>query len=358
MRASTFVYQHRDIIVATFSVSSQPHASVVRDVLDRPLRDLRLSVIDRCNLRCRYCMPRDVFDVDHSYLAREEILSFEELNHLVTSMIPLGIEKIRLTGGEPLLRRDFPKLVEILSTHGVELAVTTNGILLEKQAEALAAAGLDRVTVSLDALDDETFQLMTDTDAKVSDVLAGIDAAVAAGISPVKINTVVRKGVNEHAVLQLFNHFQGSGVIVRFIEYMDVGASNKWRRDDVVTGSEILEMLGAEHDLQPVVPENASQVAKLWQTSDGDRVGLITSISEPFCGDCTRGRISAEGRFYTCLFSDSGFDIKPELRSGAGIDELQELVRSVWLGRTDRYSELRDEGNHIHLPVEMSHIGG
>ncbi|MDP6378517.1 MAG: GTP 3',8-cyclase MoaA [Candidatus Thalassarchaeaceae archaeon] len=358
MRAFTFVYHYHARIVATFSVSSLSQGSVVRDALDRPLRDLRLSVIDRCNFRCRYCMPRGVFGPDYPYLAREEILSFEELNRLVTSIIPLGVEKIRLTGGEPLLRRDFPKLVEILATHGVELAVTTNGVLLEKQAEALAAAGLDRVTVSLDALDDETFQLMTDTDAKVSDVIAGIDAAIGVGLGPVKINTVVRKGVNEHAVLQLFNHFRGSGVTVRFIEYMDVGVSNKWRRDEVVTGSEILEMLRTEHDLEPIVPENTSQVAKLWQTPEGDKVGIITSISEPFCGDCTRGRISSEGRFYTCLFSDSGFDFKPELRSGAGVDELQELTRSVWLGRFDRYSELRGEGNSIHLPVEMSHIGG
>ncbi|HJL59334.1 MAG TPA: GTP 3',8-cyclase MoaA [Candidatus Thalassarchaeaceae archaeon] len=331
---------------------------MVRDALGRPLRDLRISVIDRCNFRCRYCMPREVFGPDHSYLEREEILSFEELNQLVTSIIPLGVEKIRLTGGEPLLRRDFPKLVEILSSHGVELALTTNGLLLERYAKELAEAGLDRVTVSLDALDDETFQLMTDTNAKVSDILAGIDAAVAAGLSPVKINTVVRKGVNEHAVLQLFNHFRGSGVIVRFIEYMDVGASNNWSRGEVVTGSEILEILRSEHHLEPIIPENDSQVAKLWQTQDGDKVGLITSISEPFCGDCTRGRISSEGRFYTCLFSDIGFDIKSIIRSEPSEDELRDLVSFVWLNRADRYSELRDEGRRIHLPIEMSHIGG
>tara|TARA_B100001750_G_scaffold247951_1_gene275815 strand:+ start:177 stop:1088 length:912 start_codon:yes stop_codon:yes gene_type:complete len=303
-------------------------------------------------------MPREVFGSDYSYIAREELLSFEEIDSFVESVLPLGIEKIRLTGGEPLLRRDFPTLVEMLSRHSVELALTTNGILLEKFAEDLAIAGLDRVTVSLDALDDETFQVMTDTDTKVSEVLAGIDAAVAAGLGPVKINAVVRKGVNEHAILQLFNHFQGSGIIVRFIEYMDVGSSNGWQRDEVVTASEILEILSKEHVLQPVYTDNSNQVAKLWQTKDGDKVGIITSISNPFCGDCTRARISSEGQFYTCLFADSGFDLKSPIRSGADANELREIVQFVWEGRLDRYSELRNEVNRIRLPIEMSHIGG
>ena len=331
---------------------------MVRDALGRKLRDLRISVIDRCNCRCTYCMPREVFGSDYSYIAREELLSFEEIDRFVESILPLGIEKIRLTGGEPLLRRDFPKLVEMLSKHDVEVALTTNGILLEKFAEDLAIAGLDRVTISLDALDDETFQMMTDTDTKVSDVLAGIDAAISFGLGQIKINTVVRKGVNEHSILELFNHFRGSGVIVRFIEYMDVGTSNVWQRVEVVTAEEIIEILSTEYDLQPVVNDNSSQVAKLWETPDGDKVGIITSISNPFCGDCSRGRISSEGKFYTCLFADSGFDIKSYIRSGANANELQELIQFVGEGRLDRYSELRDEVNRIRLPIEMSHIGG
>ena len=331
---------------------------MVRDALGRKLRDLRISVIDRCNCRCTYCMPREVFGSDYSYIAREELLSFEEIDRFVESILPLGIEKIRLTGGEPLLRRDFPKLVEMLSKHDVEVALTTNGILLEKFAEDLAIAGLDRVTISLDALDDETFQMMTDTDTKVSDVLAGIDAAISFGLGQIKINTVVRKGVNEHSILDLFSHFRGSGVIVRFIEYMDVGTSNGWQREEVVTAEEIIEILSTEYDLQPVVNDNSIQVAKLWETPDGDKVGIITSISNPFCGDCTRGRISSEGKFYTCLFADSGFDIKSYIRSGANANELQEQIQFVWEGRLDRYSELRDEVNRIRLPIEMSHIGG
>ena len=331
---------------------------MVRDALGRKLRDLRISVIDRCNCRCTYCMPREVFGSDYSYIAREELLTFEEIDRLVESILPLGIQKIRLTGGEPLLRRDFSKLVEMLSKHDVEVALTTNGILLEKFAKDLAAAGLDRVTISLDALDDETFQMMTDSDSKVNDVLAGIDAAISCGLGQIKINTVVRKGVNEHSILELFNYFRGSGVIVRFIEYMDVGTSNGWQREEVVTAEEIIDILSTEYDLQPIVNDNSSQVAKLWETPDGDKVGIITSISNPFCGDCTRGRISSEGKFYTCLFADSGFDIKSYIRSGADAKELQEQIQFVWEGRLDRYSELRDEVNRIRLPIEMSHIGG
>lgn len=334
---------------------------MVRDVLARPLRDLRISVTDRCNFRCSYCMPREVFNEDYPYLAREEILSFEELEHLVASLIPLGIEKVRLTGGEPLLRRDFVKLVEKISAHDVEVAVTTNGVLLESQAEALAAAGLDRVTVSLDALDNETFQKMTDSDVDVSVVLAGIDAAIAAGLTPVKVNAVVRRGVNEHAIQDLVNYFRGTGVIVRFIEYMDVGSSNSWRLEEVISAKEIRDILLEKIDLMVIPPQDASHVAKLWQTTEGDKIGFITSISEPFCGDCSRGRISSEGKFYNCLFAENGFNLKPYLRAKATSSEIQELVSSVWSKRSDRYSELRSEPEiegRIRLPVEMSHIGG
>lgn len=334
---------------------------MVRDVLARPLRDLRISVTDRCNFRCSYCMPREVFNEDYPYLAREEILSFEELEHLVASLIPLGIEKVRLTGGEPLLRRDFVKLVEKISAHDVEVAVTTNGVLLESQAEALAAAGLDRVTVSLDALDNETFQKMTDSDVDVSVVLAGIDAAIANGLTPVKVNAVVRRGVNEHAIQDLVNYFRGTGVIVRFIEYMDVGSSNSWRLEEVISAKEIRDILLEKIDLMVIPPQDASHVAKLWQTTEGDKIGFITSISEPFCGDCSRGRISSEGKFYNCLFAENGFNLKPYLRAKATSSEIQELVSSVWTKRSDRYSELRSEPEikgRIRLPVEMSHIGG
>ena len=334
---------------------------MVRDALARPLRDLRISVTDRCNFRCSYCMPREVFNEDYPYLAREEILSFEELEHLVASLIPLGIEKVRLTGGEPLLRRDFVKLVEKISAHDVEVAVTTNGVLLESQAEALAAAGLDRVTVSLDALDNETFQKMTDSDVDVSVVLAGIDAAIAAGLTPVKVNAVVRRGVNEHAIQDLVNYFRGTGVIVRFIEYMDVGSSNSWRLEEVISAKEMRDILLEKIDLMVIPPQDASHVAKLWQTTEGDKIGFITSISEPFCGDCSRCRISSEGIFYNCLFAENGFYIKPYLRAKATSSEIQELVSSVWTKRSDRYSELRSEPEiegRIRLPVEMSHIGG
>lgn len=306
-------------------------------------------------------MPREVFNEDYPYLAREEILSFEELEHLVASLIPLGIEKVRLTGGEPLLRRDFVKLVEKISAHDVEVAVTTNGVLLESQAEALADAGLDRVTVSLDALDNETFQKMTDSDVDVSVVLAGIDAAIAAGLTPVKVNAVVRRGVNEHAIQDLVNYFRGTGVIVRFIEYMDVGSSNSWRLEEVISAKEMRDILLEKIDLMVIPPQDASHVAKLWQTTEGDKIGFITSISEPFCGDCSRGRISSEGKFYNCLFAENGFNLKPYLRAKATSSEIQELVSSVWTKRSDRYSELRSEPEiegRIRLPVEMSHIGG
>ena len=347
--------------MVTFSVVNLQQSFMVRDVLARPLRDLRISVTDRCNFRCSYCMPREVFNEDYPYLAREEILSFEELEHLVASLIPLGIEKVRLTGGEPLLRRDFVKLVEKISAHDVEVAVTTNGVLLESQAEALADAGLDRVTVSLDALDNETFQKMTDSDVDVSVVLAGIDAAIAAGLTPVKVNAVVRRGVNEHAIQDLVNYFRGTGVIVRFIEYMDVGSSNSWRLEEVIPAKEMRDILLEKIDLMVIPPQDASHVAKLWQTTEGDKIGFITSISEPFCGDCSRGRISSEGKFYNCLFAENGFNLKPYLRAKATSSEIQELVSSVWTKRSDRYSELRSEPEiegRIRLPVEMSHIGG
>ena len=306
-------------------------------------------------------MPSEVFDSNYKYLDREEILTFEEIDKLVASLVPLGVEKIRLTGGEPLVRRDFTKLVKMLSRHDVELAMTTNGVLLEKFASELATSGLDRVTVSLDALDDETFKMMTDSDVPVSKILTGIDAAREVGLGPIKVNTVVRRGMNEHAILDIVNHFRGSGVIVRFIEFMDVGASNGWRMDEVVTAEEIRKTLSSEYQLSEIPPKDASAVAKVWETQYGDKIGFITSISKPFCGDCTRGRISSEGKFYNCLFASTGVELKDVLRAGASEADVQELVTEIWDARSDRYSELRGEemvSGSIRLPVEMSHIGG
>jgi cyclic pyranopterin phosphate synthase len=307
-------------------------------------------------------MPREVFGQNYPFLEREEILTFEEIDHLVCALVPLGVKKIRLTGGEPLLRRDFAKLVAMLARYSVELAVTTNGVLLENQALALSEAGLDRVTISLDALDNETFQKMTDSDVDVSQVLAGIDAAISCGLTPVKVNAVIQRGVNEHAILDLFEYFRGTGVILRFIEFMDVGSSNSWKLGEVVTADEIrAELAKNNHQLSELFPEDSSKVAKLWQTPEGDKVGFITSISEPFCGDCTRGRVSSEGKFYNCLFAENGFDLKPYIRAGATAGEIQDLVRAVWMQRDDRYSELRNQpidNARIRLPVEMSHIGG
>lgn len=329
------------------------------DRLGRPLRDLRLSVIDRCNLRCRYCMPRETFGADFPYLPRSEILDFEEIDAIVRALLPLGIRKIRLTGGEPLLRRDLETLVGLLSHHDVDLALTTNGTLLADKAEPLARAGLDRVTVSLDALDDATFQAMSDSNISVNRVLEGISAAQEAGLGPVKVNAVVQRGVNEHAVVDLARHFHGSGVSVRFIEYMDVGSCNGWSQAEVVSREEILRLLQTEFDLEPVVAQELGEVARRWQHVDGGgEIGIISSVSEPFCGDCCRARLSADGHLYTCLFASSGHNLKEPLRAGSSDSKLRELVTGIWQGRTDRYSEERAEMNEKTQRVEMSYIGG
>ena len=329
------------------------------DRLGRPLRDLRLSVIDRCNLRCRYCMPRETFGADFPYLPRSEILDFEEIDAIVRALLPLGIRKIRLTGGEPLLRRDLELLVGMLSRHDVDLALTTNGTLLEHSAAGLARAGLGRVTVSLDALDDATFQAMSDTTLSVQSVLAGVSAALEAGLGPVKVNAVIQRGVNEHAVVDLARHFHGSGVSVRFIEYMDVGSCNGWSRAEVVSKEEILRLLHTEFALEPVVAQELGEVARRWRHLDGGgEIGIISSVSEPFCGDCCRARLSADGHLYTCLFASAGHDLKGPLRAGASDSELRELVTGIWQGRSDRYSEERAEMTEDVQRIEMSYIGG
>jgi cyclic pyranopterin phosphate synthase len=332
----------------------------VFDRFQRPLRDLRISVTDRCNFRCQYCMPREVFGPDFQFLPREEILSFEEIARIARVFASLGVRKLRLTGGEPLLRNDLPKLVEMLAAiEGLDLALTTNASLLASQARALARAGLQRVTVSLDSLDDKVFRTMNDVDVPVARVLEGIAAAERAGLAPVKINAVARRGVNDHTLVDLARHFKGSGHIVRFIEFMDVGTTNGWRLDEVVAASELIERIDAELPLVPLDPNYDGEVARRWAYADGEgEIGLITSVTEPFCATCTRARISADGRLYTCLFAVEGVDLRDRMRAGASDDELAATMRGVWEQREDRYSELRSEATS-HLPrVEMSYIGG
>ena len=322
---------------------------MVTDALNRPLRDLRISLTDRCNMRCRYCMPREHFD-SHDFLAKEEILSYEELTTVVESLIPLGLTKVRLTGGEPLLRRDVCSFIEMLPKE-LDLAMTTNGILLERFAADLAAAGLNRVTVSLDALDVETFQAMGDTDETPETVLRGIEAARMAGLT-VKVNTVIRAGYNEHSVEKVAERFVGTDVVVRYIEFMDVGETNSWNNDEVITGEMMRAML---ENLQPVKQNHVGEVANRYMRGNQE-IGFIESVSKPFCGDCNRARISADGSLYTCLFASKGNDLKSLLRMDATKEQIADAVRSIWSIRDDAYSQNR--GNKIQEKVEMSFIGG
>jgi cyclic pyranopterin phosphate synthase len=329
------------------------------DTLGRALRDLRVSVTDRCNFRCTYCMPREVFGREYAFLPREEILTFEEIARLAGVAVGLGVRKIRLTGGEPLVRRDLERLVAMLAPLGVDLTLTTNGSLLAAKAAALRGAGLDRVTVSLDALDDATFMAMNDARFPVAGVLEGIAAAAAAGLRPVKVNMVVKRGVNESSVLPMARHFRGSGHVLRFIEYMDVGHSNGWRLDDVVTADEIVATVDAAYPLEPLPPDYPGEVATRWRYRDGaGEVGVIASVSRPFCGDCTRARLSADGLLYTCLFATRGHDLRSLLRSGPSDEQLAAALAAIWQGRDDRYSELRSAETVGLRKVEMSYIGG
>ncbi len=342
----------------------QPDAVTVpeppRDRFGRPMRDLRISVTDRCNFRCRYCMPREVFGPDFEFLSRDDILSFEEIARLARIFASLGVQKFRLTGGEPLLRSELPKLVAMLAEiEGVDIALTTNGSLLASKAQALADAGLRRVTVSLDSLDDEVFRSMNDTDFPVALVLEGIEAAAAAGLTPVKINAVVQGGVNDHTLVELARHFKGSGHILRFVEYMDVGATNGWRLDEVVAAEEVVRRIDAALPLAPLEPNYDGEVAKRWAYADGEgEIGLITSVTRPFCGDCTRARLSADGGLYTCLFAVGGLDLRGPMRAGASDGELEHMLRGVWERREDRYSDLRSEATAELPRIEMSYIGG
>lgn len=333
----------------------------ITDRLERPLRDLRISVTDRCNFRCLYCMPKEVFGRDFHFLPSGELLSFEEIVRLARVFIALGVEKIRITGGEPLLRRDVEKLVAMISPlRGLkDVTLTTNGSLLARKAAALAAAGLQRVTVSLDSLDDAVFRAMNDVDFPVTQVLEGIGAARQAGLTPVKINVVVKRGLNEHTIVDMARHFRGTGCILRFIEYMDVGNTNHWRLDDVVTAAEIFHAIDAELPLEPLDANYRGEVARRYRFRDGaGEIGIIASVTQPFCGDCTRARLSSDGQLFTCLFATAGHDLRALLRSGKSDADVAEFLSEVWRVRTDRYSEIRTSLTQSLPKVEMSRIGG
>jgi GTP 3',8-cyclase len=341
--------------VAGYAVSMEP----LRDRLDRPLETLRISITDRCNFRCVYCMPKEVYGRDHVFLERKELLTFEEIARVVSVFADLGVRTVRITGGEPLVRKNVEGLVALLNEiPGLELALTTNGALLPQKAEALARAGLDRVTVSLDSVDDAAFRALNDVDFPVQKVLQGIDAAAAAGL-PVKVNAVVKRGANDDGIVALAERFRGTGHVLRFIEYMDVGHTNGWRMDDVVPAKEIVEKLDAVWPLEPVAPARPDETARRWRYRDGaGEIGVIASVTEPFCGGCSRARLSAEGRLHTCLFATRGHDVRAPLRLGASDQQLADLLRGIWGRRTDRYSELRSAETASLPKVEMSYIGG
>lgn len=334
---------------------------ILTDTLNRPLRDLRISVTDRCNFRCVYCMPKEVFGSDYQFLERSQILTFEEITRLAGIFSGHGVHKIRLTGGEPLVRRDLHRLVAMLATAlpDLDLTLTTNGSLLARQAQALRDAGLKRVSVSLDSLDDAVFKAMNDVDYPVQKVVDGMDAAASVGLQPIKVNMVVKRGLNESSILPMARFFREKGYILRFIEYMDVGHTNGWRMDDVVPAAEIIKKINAEMPLEPLDPNYRGEVAERWRYKDGSgEIGVVASVTQAFCRDCNRARLSAEGKLYTCLFAVKGHDLRDLMRGGATDAEISQAIARVWGKRSDRYSELRSE-NTISLPkVEMSHIGG
>ncbi len=340
-------------------------AAPITDSLQRPLRDLRISVTDRCNFRCVYCMPKALFGRDFQFLPPSMLLSFEEITRLARLFIMLGVGKIRLTGGEPLVRREVERLVAMLAeVEGLrDLSLTTNGSLLATKAPVLKAAGLHRVTVSLDALDDAVFRAMNDVDFPVDRVVEGIEVAAAVGLTPVKINMVVKRGLNDHCILNMARHFHGTGHILRFIEYMDVGTTNGWRLDDVVPAAEIIERINDALPLEPVAPNTPGEVARRFRYRDGGgEIGIIASVTQPFCRACTRARLSSEGRLYTCLFANTGVDLRAMLRGGSTDDQILAVIRSVWAGRNDRYSELRarhsEPQSEPQTRIEMFRIGG
>ncbi|MGO4391437.1 GTP 3',8-cyclase MoaA [Variovorax sp. M-6] len=343
---------------------------VLLDRLARPLTDLRISVTDRCNFRCSYCMPKEVFDKDYQYLPHSALLSFEEITRLARIFASHGVHKIRLTGGEPLLRKNLEVLVEQLAAlrtpdgQPLDLTLTTNGSLLARKARALKAAGLKRVTVSLDGLDDTVFRSMNDVDFPVAEVLAGIEAAQAAGLGPIKVNMVVKRGTNEQEILPMARHFRGTGVVLRFIEYMDVGATNGWRMDEVLPSAEVVRRLAEVFPLAPLEATAAGETAQRWAYADGaGEIGVISSVTQAFCHDCSRARLSTEGKLYLCLFASQGHDLRPLLRGEADDAQIASAIGHIWQGRSDRYSELRalrapDTDHSAPRRVEMSYIGG
>lgn len=331
------------------------------DTLQRPLHDLRISVTDRCNFRCTYCMPKEVFGRNYQFLPQTDLLSFEEIERAARAFVGLGVRKLRLTGGEPLMRRELETLVAKLAAipNVEDLALTTNGSFPLDRIHSLKDAGLKRMTVSLDALDDATFMAMNDVDFPVQAVLDWIEASTAAGLGPVKINMVVKRGVNEHSILPMARYFREHGHILRFIEYMDVGHSNGWRMDDVVTARQIFDIINAELPIEPLEANYRGEVAERYRYVDGHgEIGIIASVSQPFCGDCSRARLSADGKLYTCLFAINGTDLRSMMRAGASEDDLQSAVAAVWQKRVDRYSELRSANTQGLPKVEMSYIGG
>jgi cyclic pyranopterin phosphate synthase len=347
-----------------------PATGVLLDRLARPLTDLRISVTDRCNFRCSYCMPKEVFDKNYQYLPHSALLSFEEITRLARIFATHGVHKIRLTGGEPLLRKNLEVLVEQLAAirtpdgAPLDLTLTTNGSLLARKAEALKAAGLKRVTVSLDGLDDTVFRSMNDVDFPVAQVLAGIDAAHAAGLGPIKVNMVVKRGTNEQEILPMARRFRGTGVVLRFIEYMDVGATNGWRMDEVLPSAEVVARIAEEFPLAPLEASAPGETAQRWAYRDGGgEIGVISSVTQAFCHDCSRARLSTEGKLYLCLFASSGHDLRPLLRGDADDAQITSAIGHIWQGRSDRYSELRalrgpDTDAAAPRRVEMSYIGG
>lgn len=353
----------RDAPAPQHPVLRPPVAAPV-DARGRPLRDLRISVTDKCNFRCTYCMPRAAFGPDYPFLPHAALLSFEEIARLARIFAGQGVRKFRLTGGEPLLRRELERLVAMLATieteagKPVDLTLTTNGSLLARKARALKNAGLKRITVSLDALDPALFATLSDSAATVDDVLRGIDSAAAAGLAPVKINVVVRRGLNEHQILPIARRFRHTGHVVRFIEYMDVGTKNQWRLEEVVTGDEILALVHREFPLEPLPSNYPGEVATRWRYADGaGEIGVITSISKAFCGDCNRARLSPEGRLFLCLFANQGHDLRELLRNGTSDDAIAHRIHAIWTQRSDAYSEQR--GRIASGPrIEMSYIGG
>jgi cyclic pyranopterin phosphate synthase len=362
--------------VAAVPTQSIAATGLLADSRGRPLRDLRISVTDRCNFRCSYCMPKEVFDKDYPYLPHSDLLTFEEITRIARQFVAHGVRKIRLTGGEPLLRKNIEILVEQLSAlrtadgEPLDLTLTTNGSLLARKAKALKSAGLQRVTVSLDGLDDSVFRAMNDVDFPVAEVLAGIAAAQDAGLGPIKVNMVVKRGTNEHQILPMARHFKGTGIVLRFIEYMDVGATNGWRMDEVLPSAEVVRRVGAELPLVQLEPSAPGETAERWGHAGADgshdsvagEIGVISSVTQAFCGDCNRARLSTEGQLYLCLFASQGHDLRSLLRGNASDAQLASAIAHIWQGRSDRYSELRsslppDAGSGARR-VEMSYIGG